>query len=494
MQYKSTRDANNLVSSSQAILQGLATDGGLYVPVSFPELKIDWSILKDYSYQEMAYVVLSAFLDDFSETDLRACIDQAYDEKFDDDKIAPLVKVDGHYHLELFHGATIAFKDIALSILPHLMKTAAQMNNNDNDIIILTATSGDTGKAAMAGFSDVPGTKIIVFYPKGGVSSIQERQMVTQTGDNTYVVAVEGNFDDAQTEVKALFNNTDLRADLLAENKQFSSANSMNIGRLLPQIVYYFYAYAQLVKEGEINAGDEVDFSVPTGNFGNILAAYYAKQVGLPIGKLICASNDNTVLYDFFQSGSYDRNRDFKLTISPSMDILISSNFERMLYHAIGENTDQLVSLMTALTDRGEYTVPESAKTSFNDFIGQFATEAETKTEIADVYAQNQYVMDPHTAVASKCWHKVSESKLATGNPVVVVSTASPYKFPQAVLEALGKDAADLTDDALLNQLKDISGIAFPPAIIELKEAPRRHDLTIAVSEMQATIVEIVKK
>lgn len=493
MQYKSTRDANNVVSSSQAILQGLASDGGLYVPVSFPKLSINWQELQDYTYQQMAYFVLSAFLDDYTEEDLKACINAAYDDKFDDPKIAPIVEVDGHYHLELFHGSTIAFKDMALSILPHLMKTAAKMTNNDNEIIILTATSGDTGKAAMAGFADVPGTKIIVFYPKGGVSSIQERQMVTQTGENTYVVAVEGNFDDAQTEVKALFNDAALREELAKAHKQFSSANSMNIGRLVPQIVYYFYAYAQLVQEGAIKAGDLVDFSVPTGNFGNILAAYYAKQIGLPIGQLICASNDNTVLYDFFQSGTYDRNREFKLTISPSMDILISSNFERMLYHALNEDTEQLKALMAALSNEGEYAIPAAAKANFADFVGEFASEAETKAEIAEVYAREQYVMDPHTSVASKCWRKLAAAG-KTQNPVVVVSTASPYKFPEAVLSAVGVETAGMSDDELLTRLKEISGVEFPPAIVELKEAPVRHDLTIAVNKMKDTVVTIVNK
>src|SRR5699024_5946626 len=346
MNYKSTRNSKNIVTPSQAILQGLATDGGLYVPESFPRFDLDWELLSQYTYQEMAHFILKPFLSDFSDEQLKRCIELAYDNKFDTEVIAPIVGIDEkHYHLELFHGSTIAFKDMALSILPHLMKTSAEINHNHNDILILTATSGDTGKAAMAGFSDVPGTKIIVFYPEGGVSSIQEQQMLTQTGDNTHVVSIVGNFDDAQTEVKNIFNDSVLRDELQLSDSQFSSANSMNIGRLVPQIVYYFYAYAQLVKQGKIDAGSEIDFSVPTGNFGNILAGYYAKRSGLPIGKLLCASNDNKVLYDFFQDGEYNRQRDFILTISPSMDILVSSNLERLVYHAVNEDSERLSAL-----------------------------------------------------------------------------------------------------------------------------------------------------
>ncbi|MGX7406398.1 threonine synthase [Aerococcus urinaehominis] len=493
MQFKSTRDATNLVSASQAILQGLAADGGLFVPQEFPQLKPDWDQLSQFSYQEMAYYVLSAFLTDYSEADLRDCINQAYDDKFDTDLIAPLVKVGDNYHLELFHGATIAFKDMALSILPYLMKKAAEMNDNHNEIIILTATSGDTGKAAMAGFADVPGTKIIVFYPNGGVSTIQEKQMLTQKGDNTFVLAVEGNFDDAQTEVKRLFNDDQLKDQLAMADRQFSSANSMNIGRLLPQVVYYFYAYAQLVAKGVVDGSQAVDFTVPTGNFGNILAGYYAKRIGLPVGKLVCASNDNTVLYDFFKAWSYDKNRDFKLTISPSMDILISSNFERMLYHAIGEDTELLKELMARLDQDGVYQLPAYAKENFVDFIGQYADEQETMAEIAQVKAEANYVMDPHTAVASKCYRKAQAAE-GLSNPSVIVSTASPYKFPAAVLESLGQDTLGLDDDVLLNRLQAETGVPFPPAIQELKDAPMRHRQVIAIDQMEGYVKELAVK
>ena len=324
--YRSTRGAKEPVTASKAILQGLAEDGGLFVPDSIPKLTCSMEQLAGMTYQETAYEVMKLFLTDYTEEELKYCINSAYDKKFDTDVIAPLAKVEDAYYLELFHGATIAFKDMALSILPYLMTTAAKKNQVKNDIVILTATSGDTGKAALAGFADVPGTKIIVFYPKNGVSPIQEKQMVTQKGDNTFVVGIHGNFDDAQSGVKAIFGNKELAKELDQAGYQFSSANSINIGRLVPQIVYYVYAYAKLLESGEIKDGETINVTVPTGNFGNILAAYYAKQMGIPIGKLICASNDNKVLYDFFRTGEYDRNRPFILTTSPSMDILISSN------------------------------------------------------------------------------------------------------------------------------------------------------------------------
>ena len=329
--YTSTRGHGETVTASQAILKGLADDGGLFVPTSLPKLEVPVEKLAGMSYQEVAYEVMKLFLTDFTEEELKKCIANAYDSKFDTEVIAPLVQADGAYFLELFHGNTIAFKDMALSILPHLMTTAAKKNHVDNEIVILTATSGDTGKAAMAGFADVPGTRIIVFYPKDGVSPVQEKQMVTQKGDNTFVVGIEGNFDDAQTGVKKMFNDQKLAKELAESGFQFSSANSINIGRLVPQIVYYVYAYATLVKNEQIKNGELINITVPTGNFGNILAAYYAKLIGLPVDKLICASNTNKVLFDFFTTGTYDKKREFTVTSSPSMDILISSNLERLI-------------------------------------------------------------------------------------------------------------------------------------------------------------------
>ncbi|ETA80926.1 threonine synthase [Youngiibacter fragilis] len=493
MDFKSTRDENNIVSPSMAILQGLAEDGGLFVPVSFPRLGKDLETLGKMSYQELAFEIMSAYLHDFSDEDLWACINGAYDEKFDDPGMAPVVSVGNVDHMELFHGSTIAFKDMALSILPYLMKTSAVMNKSDKDIVILTATSGDTGKAAMAGFADVPGTSIIVFYPKNGVSSIQERQMVTQKGDNTHVVAIEGNFDSAQTKVKELFNDNELRNEMERNGFQFSSANSMNIGRLLPQVVYYAWAYLREVETGRIEAGKSLNFCVPTGNFGDILAGYYAKMMGVPIGKLICASNDNKVLYDFFETGTYDRNREFVLTISPSMDILISSNFERMLYHATGNNTGELLRLMGSLESTGIYTVGPEIMANFGDFAAEYANEAETMDQIRKVFEETGYVMDPHTAVASRSYEKYVE-KTGDNTPCVIVSTASPYKFPEAVLNALGSLPEDITDDSLIDTLNAVSKVAIPKAIHELKDAPVRHGTVVPVDGMKDIVRKIILK
>ena len=376
--YANTRDASEKVTASQAILNGLAKHGGLYVPTEIPKLDIPVEELAKMSYQETAYAVMSRFLTDFTEEELKNCINRAYDSKFDTPEIAPLVEADGAYYLELFHGATIAFKDMALSILPHLLITAARKNEVKEDIVILTATSGDTGKAALAGFADVEGTKIIVFYPKNGVSPIQEKQMVTQKGDNTFVVGIHGNFDQAQTGVKQMFSDPEMKEELLQAGYRFSSANSINIGRLVPQIVYYVYAYAKMYANGRIAEGEPINVVVPTGNFGNILAAYYAKNMGLPIAKLICASNENKVLYDFFRTGEYDKNREFILTSSPSMDILISSNLERLIYRIAGESADENAKLMAALSKDGKYVITDAMKAQLENFYGNYTTEKET--------------------------------------------------------------------------------------------------------------------
>ena len=367
--YSSTRSNSEKVTASQAILKGLAEDGGLFVPDSIPALDVKLEDLAGFSYQETAYEVMKLFLGDFTEEELKACIRGAYDDKFDTSEIAPLVKKDGAYYLELFHGKTIAFKDMALSILPYLMTTSAKKNGVKNEIVILTATSGDTGKAALAGFADVPGTSIIVFYPKNGVSPIQEKQMLTQKGENTNVVGIVGNFDDAQTGVKNMFNSKELAERMDKKGYQFSSANSINIGRLVPQIVYYVYAYGQLLKKGDITCGEKINVVVPTGNFGNILAAYYAKNMGVPIETLFCASNENKVLYDFFQTGKYDRKREFILTSSPSMDILISSNLERLIYRIAGEDPQKTKQMMDALSGQGEYEITEEMKKGLTDFV-----------------------------------------------------------------------------------------------------------------------------
>lgn len=484
--YQSTRNADNKVTASQAILQGLAEDGGLFTPLAMPAIQLDFDKLKTASYQEVAKLVLSAFLDDFTEEELDYCINNAYDSKFDTADIAPVVDLGGQHHLELFHGSTIAFKDMALSILPYLLTTSAKKQGVDNKIVILTATSGDTGKAAMAGFSDVPGTEIIVFYPKDGVSKIQELQMTTQTGDNTHVVAIEGNFDDAQTAVKDMFNNADLKERLLAQKIQFSSANSMNIGRLVPQIVYYVYAYAQMVKAGSIAVGEAINVTVPTGNFGNILAAYYAREIGVPIAKLICASNENKVLTDFFKTGRYDKKRPFKVTSSPSMDILVSSNLERLIFHLVGNDTDKTKDLMTALSTEGEYLLENPNQSILDLFEAGYATEEETAHDIKRLYDQTGYVQDPHTAVASAVYHAYQTAN-QDNRPALIASTASPYKFPRVVVEAVTGQAVQDDFEAVAS-LNDLSKVAIPAAVADLAGLPVRHQTVVAVSDMQAEV------
>ena len=489
--YKSTRGKEQAVTASMAILKGLSEDGGLFVPERIPQLDVPMDKLAQMTYQETAYEVMSRFLTDFTEEELKNCINKAYDSKFDTEKIAPLHEADGAYFLELFHGATIAFKDMALSILPHLMTTAAKKNNVKNEIVILTATSGDTGKAAMAGFADVPGTRIIVFYPKHGVSPIQEKQMVTQKGANTYVVGITGNFDDAQTAVKKMFNDHEMAAELDQAGFQFSSANSINIGRLVPQIVYYVYAYASLVRDGKIKDGQEINVVVPTGNFGNILAAYYAKQMGLPIHKLICASNENRVLYDFFRTGTYDRKRDFILTTSPSMDILISSNLERLIYRLTGENAEKCAELMKSLSEGGEYTITDEMKAQLGDFYGNFCSEEETANTISEIYKDSNYVIDTHTAVAAGVYKKyVSETE--DHLPTVIASTASPYKFARSVMDALGEDHKDLDDFGLVDALSALSKVPVPRAVEEIRTAPVLHDRVVDAVDMPAAVRDIL--
>ena len=490
--YGSTRGNGEKITASMAILKGLAEDGGLFVPDSIPALDVPLKELLGKSYQEIAYQVMSRLLTDFTEEELRNCINRAYDSKFDTPEIAPLVKKGNSYYLELFHGSTIAFKDMALSILPHLLTTAAKKNGVTNEIVILTATSGDTGKAAMAGFADVPGTRIIVFYPKDGVSPVQEKQMLTQKGENTAVVGIYGNFDDAQTGVKNIFNDKEMKEKLAGAGFQFSSANSINIGRLVPQIVYYVYAYASLVRNGRIKDGQEINVVVPTGNFGNILAAYYAKQMGLPIHKLICASNENRVLYDFFRTGTYDRKRDFILTTSPSMDILISSNLERLIYRLTGENAEKCAELMKSLSEGGEYTITDEMKAQLGDFYGNFCSEDETAQAISDIYKDSNYVIDTHTAVAAGVYKKyVSET--ADHLPTVIASTASPYKFTRSVMEALGEEHKDLDDFGLVDALSALSGVPVPRAVEEIRTAPVLHDRVVDAVDMPAAVKDILK-
>lgn len=490
--YHSTRNSEETATASEAILKGLTSDGGLFVPDSIPKLNVSLEDLTKMSYQEIAYAVMKEFLTDFTEEELKTCINNAYDSKFDAEEIAVTKKVDGAYYLELFHGATIAFKDMALSILPHLLVTSARKNNVKNEIVILTATSGDTGKAALAGFADVPGTKIIVFYPKSGVSPIQEKQMVTQKGDNTYVIGIKGNFDDAQTGVKKMFSNKELAKVMNDNGFQFSSANSINIGRLVPQVVYYVKAYADLLKQGALKAGEPMNVVVPTGNFGNILASYYAKQMGIPIGKFVCASNKNKVLFDFFETGKYDRNREFYVTTSPSMDILISSNLERMIYRIAGNDAKQCAKFMAALTKDGEYVITDAMKAELSEFFGAFGSEEETAVKIKEVYDKEGYVMDTHTAVAAVAYDKY---KAATGDdktPTVIASTASPYKFTRSVMDAIDP-AYDAEDDfELVDELNKVSKTAIPKAIEEIRTAPVLHDTVCETAAMEDEVKKIL--
>lgn len=443
------------------------------------------------NYQEVAYEVMKRFLTDFTEEELKNCINRAYDSKFDTEEIAPLVEKDGVYYLELFHGATIAFKDMALSILPHLLTTSAKKNQITNEIVILTATSGDTGKAALAGFADVEGTSIIVFYPKNGVSAIQERQMVTQKGANTKVVGITGNFDDAQSGVKAMFNNKELAKVMDSKGYQFSSANSINIGRLVPQVVYYVYAYTRLLGRGAIQKGEAVNFVVPTGNFGNILAAFYAKNMGIPVGKLICASNENKVLYDFFETGVYDKNREFILTTSPSMDILISSNLERLIYKIAGEDAEATKKMMDALASKGKYSITDEMKNQMKDFVGGWASEEKCAAEIRRVYEKTGYVMDTHTSVASAVYHDYKEST-EDSTKTVIASTASPYKFATSVMTAIDEEFQGMDDFALIDELSSTSGTKIPNAVEEIRSAPVLHDIVCETEDMQKTVEKIL--
>ena len=491
MLYKSTRGDQTL-TASQAILKGLADDGGLFMPQSIPTLDIDLSSLANLSYRETAYLVMKDYLSDYTKEELQECIAKAYDEKFDTEEIAELTQAGEQYFLELYHGATIAFKDMALSLLPHLLTTAMRKNHVDKEVVILTATSGDTGKAALAGFSDVPGTRIIVFYPKGGVSKIQELQMVTTRGKNTKVVAVEGNFDDCQTGVKKIFNDEAFKKELDEKGFCFSSANSINIGRLVPQIAYYVYAYGRMVKTGAIQAGDELDFTVPTGNFGNILAAYLAKQMGLPVGKLICASNDNKVLFDFFATGVYDRKRDFILTTSPSMDILISSNLERLIYLSCGSDAKKNAKLMQSLAETGRYEVTPEMKANLSDFYGAWASQDQVKATIRRIYEKYGYVVDPHTAVAAFAdmeWKKGGKCK----NKSVIISTASPYKFSQSVLAAIDPDFRASDDFEMADRLQMLSNMKIPNAVADIRNADILHKNVCAIDGMHDMVASALQ-
>lgn len=492
MFYKSTRGKGKVVKASEAIVRGIAEDGGLYVPEEFPKITKSFEELGEMTYQELALYIMKMYFDDFDEEVLKESIDKAYDDKFENTNIAPLNYKNGVHFLELYHGKTLAFKDMALSILPYLLTTAAKKIGITKEIVILTATSGDTGKAALEGFDSVKGTKIIVFYPKHGVSEIQRMQMTTQEGKNTFVVGIEGNFDDAQSGVKEIFGDVAFNQFLNKNGYMFSSANSINIGRLVPQVVYYVYTYVNLLKDKKIKSGESINVVVPTGNFGNILAAYYAKIMGIPIARLICASNENNVLTDFINTGVYDRIRKFFVTNSPSMDILISSNLERFLYEISGRNEEIIFSLMEQLKDGGKYEINETMKENLKVLYGGFSNETETLNAVKEVYETSNYVIDTHTAVA---YNVYKQYKKSTGDEraAVIASTASPFKFPRSINEALKFADSSASEFEMLEELSDKLNIKIPKGIVGLDKKEVCHKVTCNKHEMREVIKEFLE-
>ncbi|MBR2132796.1 MAG: threonine synthase [Oscillospiraceae bacterium] len=487
MNYQSTRNDACIVSAAEAILHGLALDGGLYTMRTLTQLNFNWKETLKKDTFGMAVDILTALLPDFGREEMTALVEAAYSGKFESDDLTPSVPLGDDTVLELFRGPTSAFKDVALSMLPHLITAAKEKCGVSDEILILTATSGDTGKAAMEGFRDVDGTKIIVFYPHGGVSAVQQAQMCTQEGSNVCVAAVEGNFDDAQTGVKKIFAAVNEGELLIGKGVRLSSANSINIGRLAPQVVYYFRAYADLLAKGVIRLGERVDFSVPTGNFGDILAGWFAKEMGLPVGRLICASNANDVLTEFINTGRYDRRREFYKTISPSMDILVSSNLERLLYLMSGDA--QLVKkLMDELSENGCYEIPEELHRRLStEFWAGCCNDTATKGAIRQIWNEFHYLADTHTAVA---WNVAQQYKAFTGSqrPVVILSTASPYKFPAAVLEALGEDAQG-DEFSVMEQLNRLTGVPVPKNLEGLKEKQVRHSTILGKNELLSFVL-----
>ena len=491
MDYRSTRGSENKKSAAQAIIKGIAEDKGLYVPAEIPSLGVKPEQLKGMDYRQIAFTVLSRFLTDYTEEELRCCIDHAYDDKFEAPEVVPVKKAGDAWFLELYHGRTAAFKDMALSILPYLLTTAMKKEHEDKKIVILTATSGDTGKAALEGFADVPGTEIIVFFPQDGVSQVQARQMITQEGANTHVFGIKGNFDDAQTGVKKTFNDAGLAQRLADRGGKLSSANSINIGRLVPQVAYYVWAYVQLLEKGALADGQPMNVVVPTGNFGNILAAYYAKQMGIPVGKLICASNENRVLTDFFEQGVYDTKRAFHVTNSPSMDILISSNLERLLYHLSGGDGAAIAEMMNSLEQKKEYAVSEKIRNGMKDFFGGCADQEETKRTIGDMYRDHGYLMDTHTAVAYKVYEDY-RAKTDDETPTVIASTASAYKFADSVAQSIGlPEEAD--GFAYVRALNGETGVPIPAGLKGLEEKPVRHKGVIEKDRLEAAVLDSLK-
>lgn len=490
MKYNSTRGASLGKTAAQAIIKGIAEDKGLYVPESFPKLSSNWDDISKMDYCTVAKLVLKPYLPEFDDKDLAHCVDGAYIDKFQTPDIAPLASAAGVHFIELFYGRTAAFKDLALSLLPYLLTTSVQKEKEDKKIAILAATSGDTGIAAIKGFENVPGTEIIVFFPEEGVSAVQKQQMKTADGDNVHVAGIAGNFDDAQTGVKKILNDADFAAGALARGYKVTAANSINIGRLLPQIVYYVWAYARLVANGSVKSGDAVNIVVPSGNFGNLLSAYYAHKMGVPVHKFICASNKNNVLTDFLKTGVYDAKRELYCTNAPSMDIIISSNLERLLYHLSGEDAPLIASLMNDLETKRQYVVNETIRDNLKDFYGGFATEEEIETTIADVYQKENYLIDTHTATGYKVYSDYLEE---TGDvtPTVIASTASAYKFAASVNRAL-KLPMDADDFQAIRRLEKATGIPVPDALKDIEKREIKHKLIINVEEMPNAVRKIL--
>lgn len=497
MFYESTRGGLKGILSAEAIKRGIAPDGGLFVPEQTTKLSLtDIDKMITMTYQEIAIKILKLFIDDYSEEEISDCVYSAYTaEKFETESIAPVIRLNENVHiLELWHGPTCAFKDIALQILPHLLVKAVKKTGETKGIVILVATSGDTGKAALEGFKDVAGTKVIVFFPNKGVSEVQKMQMITQEGKNVHSIAVHGNFDDAQNGVKAIFADSDLNNEMELSGFKFSSANSINWGRLLPQIVYYFSAYAELLKTEEIKLGEKINITVPTGNFGNILAAFYAMEIGLPVNKLICASNENNVLTDFINTGTYDRNREFKKTSSPSMDILISSNLERLLYEITGHDSELVQNWMQKLGSEGAYSVNNSTKKVITKlFWAGFSTEVETLKTVECIYNEYNYIIDTHTAVAIDVYDKYV---ISTGDmsKTIIASTASPFKFNESVVRSiLGEESIKGKNEfELLDILAEEGKLIIPEGLKGLDKKPVRHKRFCEKSDMKSQVKEIL--
>ena len=489
--YESTRGSQQYKTAAQAVIKGIAEDKGLYVPHEVPPLPMPIEDMVGMTYKQVAFEIIRTFFDDYTDEEMKYCTDGAYDSKFEEKEIVPVTKAGGAHFLELYHGKTAAFKDMALSILPYLLTTATKKENEDKKICILTATSGDTGKAALEGFADVPGTEIIVFFPNKGVSQVQERQMITQEGDNTHVFAIEGNFDDAQTGVKKIFNDDAFAEKLAGLGCKLSSANSINIGRLVPQVAYYVWGYVKLLERGVVKAGEPVNICVPTGNFGNILAAYYAGEMGIPVNRFICASNKNRVLTDFFNTGVYDTNREFYLTNSPSMDILISSNLERLLYHMAGNDGDEIRGLMESLEKEHRYEVSPKIRDGLKKFWGGTATVEETNATIGTMYREEKYLIDTHTAVGYKVYRDYVK---ATGDetPTLIASTASAYKFAESVAKSIGLPEEE-NGFGYIRAVADETGVRVPAALKDLDAKPIRHKGVIEIPDMINVVEESVR-